>query len=128
MNDANLIGTFVATTDEVSVFLNDFFAKYRSFEIFFRDERQKNTIALLTLEITRMKRLEILETLQAQDYAEGPLSDNLYGAAPMWIFGKFHKQIEIYIKISMGAPGTKVICISFHPSEHPMNYPLKHTK
>jgi len=117
----------VATIDQVNIFLNDFFAKYRSFEIFFKDERQKNTIALLTLDITQMKRLEILESLKAQDYSEGPLDDEIYNIAPMWVFGKTYKQTEIYIKISMGASGSKVICISFHPSEYAMNYPLKTT-
>lgn len=115
------------TLDKINVFLNDFFAKYRSFEIMFRDERQKNTIALFSLDITRLKRLEILESLTAVDYSEGPLNDEVYHIAPMWVFGKTYKKTEIYIKISMGNSGSKVICISFHPSEHPMSYPLKST-
>jgi len=69
--------------------------------------------------------LKIVESLIALDYSEGPLEDEIYRIASMWVFGKFYKEIEIYIKISMGPPGSKVMCISFHPSEHPMNYPFK---
>jgi len=34
----------------------------------------------------------------------------------------------VYIKISMGKENSQTICISFHPSEYPMNYPFKHIK
>lgn len=46
----------------------------------------------------------------------------------MWVFGKHVKSHETYIKISIGAPGTNAICISFHIAEHPMNYPFKNHK
>lgn len=35
---------------------------------------------------------------------------------------------EIYIKISLGRPGSNSICISFHIAEHPMQYPFKEVK
>ena len=35
---------------------------------------------------------------------------------------------ETYIKITMGKPNLKTICISFHQAEHPMDYPLKQDK
>ncbi len=46
------------------------------------------------------------------------MEDTLNKGPAMWIFGKQVKQQEIYIKITMGAPGTSVICISFHIAEH----------
>jgi hypothetical protein len=53
------------------------------------------------------------------------LNEDFHGSKQMWVFGKEVKQREVYIKITMGFPGTSTICISFHISEHPMKYPFK---
>jgi hypothetical protein len=118
----------VATRDDVQQFLNDFFVKYKVFGILFRDFRQKNSRALLTLEISPIKRKEIIESLKVEDYSEGPLDDNLYGIASMWVFGTIVNEIEVYIKISLGAFSSQVICISFHDAEHAMSYPFKNVQ
>lgn len=115
----------MATQAEVKVFLNDFWAKYRTFDILFRDGRPKNSDTLLYLDIPPLKRREVIESITEYDYSEGPLDDPLYGIASMWVFGKKFKNEEIYIKISMGAPGARVICISFHVAERKMKYPFK---
>lgn len=115
----------MTTIIEVEVFLSDFKVKSEVFGLYFRDERQKNTQALFDLELTGAKRLEIVKSITAKDYAEGPLDDNLHGIASLWVFGKKHKNQEIYIKISMGQKDDPAICISFHCSEHPMKYPFK---
>ena len=115
----------MATIQEIDTFLKEFKFKMKIFNILFRDERKKNTQALLSLEITQIARKEIIENLTTAEYSEGPLDDNLYGISSMWVFGKKIKKIEIYIKLSMGQPNNKVLCISFHDAEHPMNYPLK---
>ncbi len=114
------------TIREVEQFLTDFKVKMKVFQILFRDERMKNTQSLLLLEMTPDARKKIIESLSYEDYSEGPLNDTLYGIASTWVFGKnVKKGIEIYIKISMGRPQDRVICISFHPSKHPMQYPFK---
>jgi hypothetical protein len=59
------------------------------------------------------------------DYSEGPLQEKLYGGTDMWLFGKAVKNREVYIKITMGALNSSVICISFHLAEHKIKYPLK---
>ena len=115
----------MAVRDEVQEFLNEFFAKYKVFGILFRHYRQKNSRALLTLEISPNKRREIIESLKVEDYSEGPLDDNLYGIASMWVFGIMVRKTEVYVKISLGAFGSQVICISFHDAEHAMSYPFK---
>jgi hypothetical protein len=56
---------------------------------------------------------------------EGPLEEKLYGGSDMWVFGKTLKKKEVYIKITLGAYGGSVICISFHLAEYKMQYPLK---
>ncbi len=117
----------MTTAEEVEQFLRDFHQKLRVFEILFRDERTKNLQTLADLDISRVMRIKIVAQLEKQDYSEGPLDDNLYGLASMWVFGKVVKQQEVYIKISMGQPGGSVICISFHIAEKPMRYPFKST-
>lgn len=110
---------------EVASFLKDFKLKMNFWGILFRDDRSKNSQTLAELEILPIDRKNILEKLKVKDYCEGPLKENLYGGADMWIFGKTVKNKEVYIKISMGAFNSSVICISFHIAEHNMNYPLK---
>ncbi len=110
---------------EIQAFLQDFHIKMNIWGIIFRDDRGKNTQTLLTLEITRQHRNEILKNLTVGDYAEGPLPEKLHGGANMWIFGKQVKGKEIYIKITMGIESAQVLCISFHIAERPLNYPCR---
>lgn len=115
----------MATKQEVESFLNDFKTKMSIFHILFMDNRGKNAQALLDFEISPIKRIEILNKLTVEEYSQGPLEENMHGIQPMWVFGKDVKGTEAYIKISMGKANSQTICISFHPAEHPMNYPLK---
>lgn len=110
---------------DVEVFLRDFKLKMSIWDVFFRDDRGKNTRTLLELELSPNDRKEILQKLIAHDFSEGPLPDTLNMGSDMWVFGKLVKKKEVYIKITMGRQGTSVICISFHLSEHVMKYPFK---
>jgi len=94
----------MASREEVRSFLSNFHTKLSVFNIIFRDERFKNSKALLELEITPAARRKIIEALEVNDYSEGPLNDSLYGIASMWVFGRLIKGQEVYIKISMGSP------------------------
>ncbi|QBN17788.1 toxin [Flavobacterium nackdongense] len=113
------------TTETVARFLKDFKFKMSIWDVLFRDDRGKNTTTLTSLELRPIERKKVLESLEALDYSEGPVEEKLYGGSAMWVFGKIVKKREIYIKITMGAPGSAVICISFHLAEHKMSYPLK---
>lgn len=110
---------------EVVSFLKDFMDKMKFWDVIFRDDRGKNAQALVELELRPIERKTALETLEAKDYSQGPFEEKLYGGADMWVFGKTIKKKEVYIKITMGAMGASVICISFHLAEHKMNFPLK---
>jgi hypothetical protein len=114
----------LASKDEVQSFLSDFHTKRKFYGIYFNDNRRKNTIALLELEITYLRRLEI-ESLCVEDFTEGPLDDALHGIAAMWVFGKRYREVELYIKISLGPFNENVVCISFHKAEYPQKYPFK---
>lgn len=111
--------------EEVALFLKDFKYKMKFWNVLFRDDRGKNLQTLIDLELRPVERKSILESLETIDYSDGPLEEKLYGGADMWVFGKSIKKKEVYIKITMGAIGSSVICISFHLSQHKMNYPLK---
>jgi len=115
----------MSTETAVSSFLKDFKEKMKIWDVLFRDDRGKNTQALIDLELRPIERKAVLEALESRDYSEGPIEEKLYGGAAMWVFGKTIKKKEVYIKITMGAMGGSVICISFHLAEHKMSYPLK---
>lgn len=115
----------MSTEKEVSAFLKEFKQKMTIWEVLFRDERGKNAKALVDLELRPNERKSILENLQTNDFSEGPMEEKLYGGSAMWVFGKIIKKQEVYIKITLGAMGGSVICISFHLAEHKMHYPLK---
>jgi len=115
----------MAKEQEVERFLKEFKEKLKIWGVIFRDSREKNAQLLSDLELRPIDRNKILESLKSIDYSEGPLEEKLYGGSDMWVFGKALKLQEVYIKITMGFSGQSVICISFHISEHQMNYPFK---
>ena len=114
-----------ASREDVRQFLQDFMITMKTWDVLYRDDRGKNLQTLLSLEITPAYRKKVLESLVVEDYAQGPLTEKMYGGSNMWVFGKTVKKKEVYIKISLGVFGSSVICISFHLAEHTMNYPLK---
>ena len=115
----------MSTEKDVTAFLKDFKEKLTLWGVLFREDRSKNVLALLELELRPKDRESILKELKPQDYVDGPRVDTLYGGADLWIFGKLVKEKEVYIKITLGAWGSSVICISFHCAEHKMKYPFK---
>ncbi len=117
----------VTNIEDVRRFLDDFHLKTKIFDIVFLDNRDKNFKSLLTLEISSLRRKQIIAGLCARDYSEGPLPDTLHHISDMWVFGRKVNKQEIYIKISIGRPDNKTICISFHIAEKSMKFPFKTT-
>lgn len=116
----------MATQSEIEFFLNDFKQKLSIWGVLFF-ARGKNLQTLADLEITSVRREEVLKELVWQDYSEGPKLDNAFRESDMWVFGKDVNGREVYIKITLGRFSDQVICISFHISEYPMLYPFKTT-
>lgn len=83
---------------------------------------------MLTLEYSVEDVKKELNDLSVSLYAKGPLKETLYKQADMWIFGKIIQGKEVYIKITMGQPSDKVLCISFHFAEESLTYPYKNKK
>lgn len=115
----------MATEDEVERFIGEFRVKSRVFGMVFRDDRNKNLETMAELGISRVEREKIVRSVEVEDYSEGPIEDLLNRISALWVFGKFVRNRELYIKISMGYPGCSTICVSFHFAEHPMKYPFK---
>lgn len=115
----------MSSKQQVENYLKQLKVKIRIFGILIRDDRGKNRQTLNELEISINKCKEIISNLKVDDYSEGPLEERMHGILPMWVFGKRVKEEEVYIKVSMGIENSQVICISFHISEHAINYPFK---
>ena len=115
----------MVSKQEVEKYLNELKGKIDIYGILFLDDRGKKQQTLHDLEISPAKRKEILSSLKAEDYSQGPLDEKMRGILPMWVFGKQVKKKEVYIKVSMGNENKGAVCISFHIAEHPMIYPLK---
>ena len=115
----------MTTKQEVEKFLKHFFEKLGFWGILFRNDRGKNQQALLDLEISPTKRLEVIKNLKPDDFVEGPLPDTLNKGPEMWVFCKKVKKRDVYIKVTMGLSNDSVICISFHIAERKIIYALK---
>ncbi|MFV0553245.1 MAG: toxin [Mangrovibacterium sp.] len=115
----------MTSRQDVERYLKELKTKIGIFGILFLDERDKNRQTVYDLEIPPAKRKEIINSLVADDYSEGPLDEKMRGLLPMWVFGKRVKKKEIYIKVSMGIESNSAVCISFHIAEHAMKYPFK---
>ena len=111
----------IKTKQEVEQFLNQFNIKFDVWGIFYLD-RDKNAEALKALGITPKARDEIVRQLSSDDYVETLPADFFN---EMWVFGRDMDGTELYIKIALGQPNDKTICISFHVAEHPIKYANK---
>lgn len=107
---------------EVEAFLRQFIPKLDIFGIIVLN-REKNQEALRLLGLTEMARKEVIKTIEVNDYVETIRDAVSYG--DMWVFGKDLDGTELYIKIALGEPNSRTICISFHQAEHPVNYAFK---
>ena len=112
----------LATKDEVNGFLSHLKTILSIGDLLFIS-RNVNTQTLVDLEIMPKQREEYLGKIVLEDYSEGPIENDQYGTEPMWVFGKIINAKEIYIKITITE--LNVVCISFHTSQYPMNYPFK---
>jgi len=101
--------------------LGQFGIKFDIWGIFYLD-RDKNEEAIKALGITPIARDEIVRQIKADDYVETLVAD-FFGE--MWVFGRDMDGTELYIKIALGQPNSKTVCISFHIAEHPIHYAFK---
>ena len=109
---------------EVKKFLASFLPKLDMWGIVYLN-REKNLSALAELGITAAQRDDIIKDLKVEDYVECLESVILPDNNLMWVFGKVIDEKEVYIKVAVGKPSSKTICISFHIAEYPLKYAFK---
>jgi hypothetical protein len=93
--------------------------------ILFINQRQKNAQTLADLGILEDTQREIIDNLKAQDYFGGPDPDEKYPWKVVAVFGTDYEGVGLYIKFSIGATGTPVVCLSFHEAGSPMRFQFK---
>lgn len=94
--------------------------------------RDKNQAVLIELGLTLKDQWRILQELSVEDYVSGP-EEGRTRRSQMWVFGVTVKSVELYIKLQILEYVPKdthelvrtPVCISFHPAERPLRYPLK---
>ena len=112
----------VKNKKEVENFLRQFLPKMNVLGIIFLN-RDKNLEAFKMLGIAPSARREIVKSIISDDYIETILDEFTYGE--MWAFGKDYDDTNLYVKIALGKPNSKTICISFHTAEYPLKYAYK---
>ena len=114
--------------EEISLFLKEFkmVAKQRGIDFIPRQE----FIEMLTLfGITRRNCEEEILSLSVDDYCQGP-DDDRDRPGKVWVFGRHIEGREVYIKLKLATVGKEAIakCLSFHPAEFPLCFPLRSKK
>jgi len=116
------------TDQEVKSFLREFktLIRTRHFHVV---PRYDNNQALIALGINRKKQKKLLLELGKLNYSSGPKRD-VDRNGEVWIFGTTINTTEIYIKLKIiyHPSGNKAKCLSFHPAEEPLTYPLRPEK
>ncbi len=112
----------IKTEKEVEAFLRHFKPKLSVWGITFLN-RSKNIETQKKLGINETFQIEIIKALEISDYIHTIIGDLYLG--DLWVFGKSHDNVDLYIKISLGPPNSNTICISFHIAEFPLEYPFK---
>nr|DAJ11216.1 MAG TPA: quorum-sensing regulator [Caudoviricetes sp.] len=65
----------------------------------------------------------VREKLHISNYSEGPSEHHFKEDTTVTVFGMLLGSVELYVKISIDE--NHCGCMSFHPAERPMNYPLR---
>lgn len=92
-----------------------------------KGNHRKNYSFLAGLGWTERHRIDIILSLEVQDYAQGPLQDTFRAGDVLRVFGKQMEEQEFYIKLKISSPksgGEYALCVSFHHAEYPMEHPF----
>ena len=113
----------MATKQQVARFLEAFLRSMAEVGWLWVMNRDKNRDGLIAIGITKRQRQDVIRSLTPEDYCEGPLPDETR-PGEVWVFGKHVEGAEVYIKLKLTKTEAPK-CISFHPAEHTLRYPLK---
>lgn len=95
-------------------------------DFFLNTGKEKNMKTLFDLDYGAEDVIEILLGLTVSNYSETLLDTDDQNPLLLNVFGVIIQNKEIYIKIkNRSTPKRKIICVSFHWSEHTIGYPYK---
>jgi hypothetical protein len=88
--------------------------------------RKKNLMFITRVGLSIQEVERIICSLSVSNYCSGPDADSSGGRKrDVWVFGVALDTAEVYVKLSLaGEESNSVICISFHESEKPLDYPF----
>ncbi|WP_270297459.1 toxin [Eggerthella sinensis] len=68
-----------------------------------------------------------VRNLCVEDYAAGPLADDKHRPRDLWVFGKYVRELEVYVKLAVYIRDghAESVCVSFHEAERPLTYPYR---
>ena len=118
----------VPTRQQVAQFLNDFKATVTlGFVRWLPRPAERQHV--IDFGISQNQALEFIRRLTPANYSKGPDPDDLNPNREVWVFGCDIAGTEVYIKLAMQPDNKKRNVLhgliwSFHPADHPMNYPL----
>ena len=114
--------------EKINIFLKEFkmVAKQRGIDFI---PRQEFIETLILFGITRRNCEEEILSLSVDDYCQGP-DDDRDRPGKVWVFGRHIEGREVYIKLKLAMVGKETIakCLSFHPAEFPLCFPLRPKK
>jgi len=115
---------------DIADFLLDFKSALRG-GLYSFVERQRNIQGLIDLGLTEPgDAVPLLLSLTPDDYCSGPEPDSDRPDEEVWVFGVEVEGTEAYVKVKRiddprSGIGCRALILSFHPAEHPLDYPLK---
>jgi hypothetical protein len=115
----------LASYEEVKEFLRRFKARMATTGLEFA-ERDKNIAQLAYYGWFKHDLEKIIQELTEEQYSQGPMPDEGGVGGQVWVFGVEIESNMIYLKLRLGI---EAVCISFHPPEYEMDFPLRrHTR
>ncbi len=91
------------------------------------DPDSKTRAFLRSIEYRDIDVYRTVRGLELVDYSRGPLRDDKGRPRDLWVFGRYVKEYEVYIKLAVYLSKNEVraVCVSFHEAQWPLAYPYK---
>ena len=123
----------MASREDITDFLLDLKSAVRA-GLWHLVPREKSLQGLIDLGLAKPDDAElVLLSLTPDNYSSGPDPDRDRPGEEVWFFGIDVQGVEAYVKVKLiedrrTGVGCRALVLSFHPAEHPLDYPLKEAR
>lgn len=115
----------MATESQVYLFLKKFYQYFDKGKIKYRFNK-KSTDFIKQFGWTNKRAAKFVrDNISIENYSEGPNSHHWLPNNTVAVFGMQLMEKEMYVKISIDVDEDDCGCMSFHPAEEPIYYPLR---